>query len=596
MRCMIRLFSVALPLVCFSLANATPAGAASSANQPDDRPGIFGVGFTNITDSSARLVFTTSEPMSASIDVMDDGKTFFHLSEPTSLEIHSLVLEKLAKGKAYRVVISATGKEGAARPVEVQLNPALRPASRHAWPGYTIFSSTVNGNHFDAGTLDLLARSGARMDRIEISWDGVYPQRGRINHAYLDQMLTRVAELKKRGIEPLVVLDYCVAWAKHYTDTTMTWRNRNFGPPDDLADWEQYVRTVVTALHGSARYFEIWNEPDAGYLATGSFVERPNLPAPIGRPPFKDNWDYWIGDRYAPMVDSARKVLDELQPDALLMNGGWNRDYSGQRGDVLLQRGTGSAMDIYAYHVYSHSPASFSRWYKEVDGGFRQNIDRIFAKNDVRMPLAVTEWGWPAWVSSPEGKGFVTYHDAQLFYLKSTFYFLGMERFEVLSQFCLGLGSSSRDRDPLFFMLVNDDENQKVIVTPVYQTFQWLANTFGSQSYRALPVEAPGSPAVKAYAIQMKDSHDIYLAAWQDGPVDDQGVLSPLAARTVNVSIGNIRAGKYRVSLLDIDGKVQSTNRVSSGSSLTISVPLPEAGTKAESGIYLAKIGYDRQR
>ena len=83
------------------------------------------------------------------------------------------------------------------------------------------------------------------------------------------------------------------------------------------------------------------------------FVERPNMPAPIGRAPFKDNWKYWIGDRYAPMIEQVRRIADDIEPDAILMNGGWNRDYTGQRGDLLLGEGIGPYLDDYAFHSYS---------------------------------------------------------------------------------------------------------------------------------------------------------------------------------------------------------------------------------------------------
>ena len=577
-----------MAVACYSITHA--GFAKEPVTSHPSKPGIFGIGFTNVTDSSARLVFTTSEPMGATVDVFDGQIKILHRSEVSFEEIHAFDLDSLSRQKEYRVMISARGKEGDTALAETTLMPLLRPPSLHRWPGYTIFSSTISGDGDNPAVLDLLAQSGARMARVEIGWDGVYPQRGHLNQAYLDRMLKRVAEMKKRGIEPLVVLDYCVAWAKPYTDTTMTWRNVNFGPPDDLVDWKQYVRTVVNSMRGTARYYEIWNEPDAGYLATGSFVERPNLRAPIGRPPFKDNWDYWIGDRYAPMISAAREVMDKLQPGAIVMNGGWNRDYSGQRGDILLKRGAGPFIDLYAYHVYSHTPASFSRWYKEVDGGFRQNIDRIFVKNDVQMPLAVTEWGWPTWDSPQAGKGFVTFDDAELFYIKSTFYFLSAERFEVLSQFCLGVGPVSRNRDPLFFMLVNEDENHKPVITPVFKTYQWLATTFGSKVYRSLPVKISGAPEVKAYAIQLKDSQDIYLAAWQDGPVDDDGVVSPLPARKVGVSIGGIQPGKYSLSILNVDGHAQSVNRLKGSSYLVIQAPLPAASITAESRVFLAKI------
>ena len=391
-------------------------------------------------------------------------------------------------------------------------------------------------------------------------------------------------------MEPLVILDYCVPWAKTYTDTTMTWRNKAFGPPDTLEDWDSYVRTLVTDLHGAAKYYEIWNEPDAGYLATGRYVERPDMPAPIGRAPYKDNIAYWIGDRYAPMISRVRKVMDEVQPDAILMNGGWNRDYTGERGDILLQRGTAPYLDVYAFHCYSAQPLSFSRWYTAIDGGFRTNIDRIFTKYNVRMPLAVTEWGWPAWKDPQAGKGFVSFEDAQKFYVKSTFYFLGLQRMEILSQFCLGIGPDTRDKDPLFFMLVNRSADGKLVVQPTFQTFQWLATTFGSHAYRALPVQVSPSDQVKAYAIQMKDSGDTYLAVWQDGLFDAKGIIAPLPARDVDVSVDDLKDGSYSLQALDLTGKAAPPSQVTASQSLHLKVNLPEISASAESGIYLVKI------
>ncbi len=544
--------------------------------------GIFGVGFTNITSSSARLVFTTSESTAATVEVFDRVGSVMKVDAPAA-EIHEVALSGLHTRGEFRVVISA--KDASA---EAALKLGQRPASTHVWPGYTIFSSTTQGNA--AETMDLLVNSGVKMVRIEPSWDGVYPRRGELNQAFVDRFVKRVTELKARGIEPLVILDYSVAWGMKYTQQTMTWRNKNFGAPDDLADWKEYVRTIVTALKDGARYYEIWNEPDAGYLATGSFVERPELPAPIGRAPFKDNWSYWIGDRYVPMVEAARGVIDEVEPGAIVMNGGWNRDYSGARGDVMFQRGAAPYLDVYAYHVYSHSPASFARWYKEVDGGFRVNIDRIFKAHGVNMPLAVTEWGWPAWVTPEAGKGFTTFADSQLFYVKSTFYFLSMERFELLSQFSLGMGSYLRDKDPLFFELVNTDSEGKQVITPTYNTFRWLATTFGSKPYKAMSVRTGDQPGVKAYAIQLKDSGDIYLAAWQDGDVDDKGVVSPRAAQTVPVVIEDAAPGRYRLDVLTVNGQVRGSSTVGSKAGLGIDAPLPGAGSTAESGVYLVRL------
>jgi hypothetical protein len=561
-----------------------PAGVPTSMD-----PGIFGVGFTNVTDSSARLVFTTSERMSSTVVILDHDKEAGRISQPSFDEIHAVDLTGLTKGADYRVTITAVAQDGRTVTSEaVPLKTETRPASGHAWPGYTIFSTSCSGEK--ATQIDLLTQSGVRMFRIEASWSNLFPKNRQIDQVYLDQLLTFVAELKKRNIEPLVVLDYCAPWAQTYTASTMTWRRPGFGPPDRLDDWEFYVRTVVTALRGSARYYEVWNEPDAGYLASGSYIERPDLPAPIGRPPFKDNWRYWLGDRFVPMIARVRAVMDELDPDAMVMNGGWNRDYSSQRGDLLFERGAAPSLDIYAFHTYSAEPLSFSRWYGAIDGGFHRSIDRLFNKYKVRMPLAITEWGWPAWSAPQAGKGFVTFEDAQKFYVKSSFYFLGLERVEILSQFCLGIGPNTRDKDPLFFMLVDQGADGKRNFTPAFKTFQWLATTFGSHSYRALPVQVTPPDQVKSYAIQMKDSGDIFLAAWQDGVPDAQGAISPQASREVALSIPIFPAGNYSIQELNLDGTPRSQTPATNASSFPLTVTLPEISSTSESGIYLARI------
>ena len=512
------------------------------------------MGFTNITDHSARFVFTTAEPVKARVKVSGGGTRAWMLSHDSLDQIHAFQITGLQRDREYQIQVMGTTADGrrlqAAAPL---LRPKLRPASTHRWPGVTIFGAGVSRDAF--GDLDALAGSGIGMVRIEAPWFDLFPQGRQVDQKVLDTFLHRIDELKKRQIEPLVVLDYCVPWAKRYTDKTMTWRNASFGPPDRLEDWEFYLRSIITALDGSVKYFEIWNEPDAGYLATGSYVERPGLPPPIGRPPFKDNWAYWLGDRYVPMIMRARQVLAELRPDAIIMNGGWNRDYGGARGDLLFERGASPYFDTYAFHTYCGGPLSFSKWHESIDGQFRTNIDRIFAKHGVSMPLAVTEWGWPAWDKPNPKKGFVTFSDAQIFLIKSSFYFLSMERMELLIQFELGIGPQAREKDPSFFMLVSRDAEHKLVFHPTFNTFRWLASTFSRQRYRALSVQVTPGTQVKAYAIQLLDTKQTFVAVWQDGVLAQDGSLTAAPPREVELRIAGVADGTYRLQNLDREGK-----------------------------------------
>ncbi len=577
-----------LPLLLIMvLALAAPPVPAAAQDRvpavppPPTEPGIFGAGFTNVTGTSARLVFTTSEPMAAKVTVAGGGREII-LDGKDILEIHAFEIGDLSKDHEYvfRIEGRTRGGRTATHP-ELRLRPAHRAASSHRWPGFTIFATSVGGN--EAAAYACAAQSGVRMIRMEVPWYGLLPDGRHVDPAYLERVRWQISELRKHRLEPLIVLDYCVPWAKPYTNTTMTWRHPSFGPPDRLDDWELYVRSVVSSLGGIARYYEVWNEPDAGYLSTGSYVERPGLPPPIGREPFKDNWNYWLGDRYAPMVAKVRAVLDEMQPGAVLLNGGWNRDYNGARGDLLFQRGLAPCLDIYAFHAYSRSPISFASWHQAIDGGFRRNIDRIFQKHGVSMPLAVTEWGWPCWPQPNLEKGFVTFRDAQIFSVKSAFYFLAMERVEILCQFKMGVGPDTRDKDPLFFMLVNEDAHGGLVFQPTFRTFSWIARTFGSSPYRAIPVRVTPSDHAMAFAIEIRSTGEIFLAAWQDGSPGPDGAISARPSREAEIVVEKFPAGSYAAARIDLEGAAQPEPPLEGKGGLVRKVVLPEVSAVRES-------------
>ena len=161
-----------ISLALFGLAVAVPAMGqspipAQPGVSPAVPPGIFGVGFTNVADSSARLVFTTSEPMSSTVIVTSGGRDISRGSQPAFDEIHSVDLTGLPKGQACRVEIDTATHEGkTATSTDNVLTPLARPASTHTWPGYTIFTTT-NAADLTPAPLDLLTQSGATMARIE---------------------------------------------------------------------------------------------------------------------------------------------------------------------------------------------------------------------------------------------------------------------------------------------------------------------------------------------------------------------------------------------------------------------------------------------
>ena len=89
------------------------------------------------------------------------------------------------------------------------------------------------------------------------------------------------------------------------------------------------------------------------------------------------------------------------------------------------------------------------------------------------------------------------------------------------------------------------------------KTFHWLATTFSNQPYQVVPATATPDAQVRAYAIQLKDSRETYLAVWQDGVPSDKGAIPAQPARDVTISLG-LPDGTYSVQTLDPAGNKTS--------------------------------------
>jgi len=95
-----------------------PAAEDPAPRQP---PTTFGIGFTNVTDSSARLVFTTSEPVRSTVVVSSQGREITRLPDETYDEIHAVNLTDLTKGEEYQVVVNSVTPNGGTTTVSLQI-------------------------------------------------------------------------------------------------------------------------------------------------------------------------------------------------------------------------------------------------------------------------------------------------------------------------------------------------------------------------------------------------------------------------------------------------------------------------------------------
>ncbi len=101
---------------------------------------------------------------------------------------------------------------------------------------------------------DLLGQLGHNAHRLSIEWSRVEPKEGEFSAEETQHYVNVIGQLKSRGIEPLVTLNHFTIplWLAH----SGGWLRR-----DACESFLRYVKHIVQALSGQARYWITINEP-----------------------------------------------------------------------------------------------------------------------------------------------------------------------------------------------------------------------------------------------------------------------------------------------------------------------------------------------
>ena len=138
-------------------------------------------------------------------------------------------------------------------------------------------------------TLDTAQAAGFRWIRVQFSWEDLeihgkgdfrdfrhdYNGDGATNEADAISAWTKydgiVAAARARNLELIVRLDRPPTWARQNLPQEpfrVAAREQDpgaTGPPDNYADYGDYVAAVVGRYRGNVRFFQIWNEPNLGH-------------------------------------------------------------------------------------------------------------------------------------------------------------------------------------------------------------------------------------------------------------------------------------------------------------------------------------------
>jgi hypothetical protein len=267
-------------------------------------------------------------------------------------------------------------------------------------------------------TLQMARDLGARSVRMQMPWadveiagkgDFADAKNGRSAWEKYDFIIGEMARL---GLEPIVRLDTPPDWARAVAKETPEFQARKAingnatGPPDDYADYADFVGAVAARYRGQARFFQLWNEPN--------LVDEWN-----GQPPSPEDFVRLLRGGYtaakaanpdAVIVFPSLSPTDGLDPTAPLSELDYlDRVYAAGGGaffDIMSAQayGLGQPPDEHIY-VRPRTPADW-RWNRPIDT--RVDVSRavlvreVMERNgDAGTAIWISEFGYN---SAPQDK------------------------------------------------------------------------------------------------------------------------------------------------------------------------------------------------
>lgn len=172
----------------------------------------------------------------------------------------------------------------------------------------------------------------------ETTWYGLEPEKGRWRFSSLDRA---VARAQASGVEVMLTLGQTPQWASARPYEKVPNGLGASAEPRNMADWENYIRTVASRYKGKIKYYELWNEPRFRevdrYRAVAGFTG--------------------TAKKMVEMGTVAKRVLSEIDPEAKLVSPAADSGLPGlKRLKAWLDAGGGKVSDVIAYHIYVTPP------------------------------------------------------------------------------------------------------------------------------------------------------------------------------------------------------------------------------------------------
>jgi len=270
----------------------------------------------------------------------------------------------------------------------LQLEPEIPIAHAGVNPfGVNTFLEQEVDAHKVELALSMIHEAGFRWIRQEFPWEDI-EQSGRgdfWDHKWnvsAWEKYDRIVELaNEHGLEVIARLDNPPAWSRADGDASGT-----LAPPDDFADFGNFVYTIVSRYKGRVKYYQIWNEP--------------NIYPEWGEQPVD-------AEGYVRLLQIAYRRAKEAHPECVILCAGLAQTtetgpmnlndltYLQQMYDAGV-KGYFDIMGVMAYGLWT-GPGDH-RTHPDLTNFSRPQLIRdIMVRNgDANKPLWATEVGWNA--------------------------------------------------------------------------------------------------------------------------------------------------------------------------------------------------------
>lgn len=222
--------------------------------------------------------------------------------------------------------------------------------------GVTINSATGAMPTFPVGSV--------RLWDSKTRWQVLEPERGRYDWTVLDRHLDGAAAA---GLPVVYVFGGAPGWSAPNGRPTPYGDGSRTSPPDDLADWERFVRALVTHADGRIESYELWD---------------------IGTPPFFDG----SVETLVAMTRIASEVIRELAPGANVVCPGFTGLWEPENQLVMqrfAEQGGYSHCGYAAVKLYPRNASDPPETMMELT----RQIDQTLARALTGPKLWATGWG-----------------------------------------------------------------------------------------------------------------------------------------------------------------------------------------------------------